>query len=675
MTYVPNPFRVRYAEQQRDRNQFLNTFGAGMLALVPPADAAWDRVIVLQSAPGAGKTSLMRMFTPASLMRVAQSPDDFPHLAAPLAGLGAVAGGRPAVLGVMVSLGKDYKALVDLGPGGSGSDKAFFRLLDARILAKVVEATLTVSGLRFPADAARVSFSPLPGVAGQQAVMAAERLLADPPEGKQRDRAAPVDGASLLAAAREHEQDVLRLLDSLLPVEWSVARGHSRLYSLPFLSGARASVDGRPVAGRPAILLDDVHDLADGQRRALYAQLMDRSLDIGRWVAERYSAMRDEEQLTDSSPEGRDVTTIRLEVALGGRSKATERLFADIADNRASRGPTLAGQDGETFTGLLRHRGDVDTDVAQAALGHCRNRVAELVDEHPRFRGWASEAADAVRGEPPLRAAVRWREAQLLIDRFLLRPQPSLFDEEPADPDGPGYEAASGSGTRRAARLFLAREHNVPYYGGSDVLAELASRNVEQYLGLAGDLFDLMLAAVTIGRPAALSLAEQDRQARAASKRLWAALPQRVPYGNDVVALLHAIAANSRAVTYRPNAPYAPGVNGTAFAYVDRPRLFPAAAGQHGSSVARLGRALSSAIAYNMLEVDQPNRAKGGTWTVLYLNRLLCPYFGLPLHRGGFREQSVARLADWLESAAAVRVADGLPDPELPLHGVDRADQ
>jgi hypothetical protein len=34
---------------------------------------------------------------------------------------------------------------------------------------------------------------------------------------------------------------------------------------------------------------------------------------------------------------------------------------------------------------------------------------------------------------------------------------------------------------------------------------------------------------------------------------------------------------------------------------------------------------------------------------VLYLNRLLCPHFGLPLGYGGFKEKKLKDLATWLD--------------------------
>jgi hypothetical protein len=314
MTYIANPFRIRLAEQQRETPQFLRTFGSEMLSTLPDPVEAWDRLVVLRSAPGAGKTSLLRMLTPAALSAVHAGGAEFGHLAQPLRALGALRPDGPAVLGVLVSLGKDYRALVDLGPAGRGSDIVFFRLLDARILSRFVESVLIAHGLRFPSDSHRIQFSFRDVASGEVAAAAADRLLPSafplaptaenpvPSENSSHRIADPISGRTLLDAARIHEADVLSLLDSLTPVDWETSNGHSRLYTLPFLSGVDIAVDGARTSPRTVLLLDDVHDLAVQQRAALYPQLMERNLNIGRWLAERHTALTDDQLLTDASP-------------------------------------------------------------------------------------------------------------------------------------------------------------------------------------------------------------------------------------------------------------------------------------------------------------------------------------------------------------------------------------
>ena len=77
-------------------------------------ETLWDRLVVLRSSPGAGKTSLMRLFTIDSLLwaenRLARSEPLYKELLA----VGAIRDGRPCKLGIMIDLDRDYRSILDL---------------------------------------------------------------------------------------------------------------------------------------------------------------------------------------------------------------------------------------------------------------------------------------------------------------------------------------------------------------------------------------------------------------------------------------------------------------------------------------------------------------------------------------------------------------------------------
>ena len=63
-----NPFRLRASEAIESDVTFLKLFGPGMLDLIDSDAPVWDKPRTFRSAPGAGKTSLLRLFTPTVLM-------------------------------------------------------------------------------------------------------------------------------------------------------------------------------------------------------------------------------------------------------------------------------------------------------------------------------------------------------------------------------------------------------------------------------------------------------------------------------------------------------------------------------------------------------------------------------------------------------------------------------
>ena len=156
MTTYNNPFRHRASEQQRDLPTFLRTFGPGALRLLP--DAIWDRLVVLRSSAGAGKTSLMRVLMAESVAAMLESPHSYKDLIEELTKIGVVRPPRALFLGVYLNLEHNYSSLVDVGQSSGTNLRLFFRLLDVRIMAAVISAALVLAGRRFPEDLATMHF-------------------------------------------------------------------------------------------------------------------------------------------------------------------------------------------------------------------------------------------------------------------------------------------------------------------------------------------------------------------------------------------------------------------------------------------------------------------------------------------------------------------------------------
>jgi hypothetical protein len=574
----------------------------------------------------------MRLFTIDSLRLVHQRRADLELLADRLTELGALGEQGPTRLGILLGLGRDYRALLDAGVPDDVARRLFFRLLDARIAVAAIRAAITARGLQFPADVGRV------------------RFLVPPEADQVREASARIGGpeaGGMLDAARQVEADLLELLDSLLPVAWEeLAHGHLDLYAMRLLSGARIAVDDMPLAVEPLVMFDDGHQLAPPQREALLERLLDRDLSAARWYAERFEALSAQEMLSGDI-EGRDYELLEIEVAArgGGPRGRTrfrfDRLVHDVANRRAA--PTLFrfGEGHLTFTDFLEVQpdptlGGKDTEVLQSLEA----RITELAGGR-RYDAWLDEARQ-MRGYD---AALRWREIAILIERDRDKPMAELFEFALDDSDA---ERLSSSNVREAAALFLSREFRLPYYYGPDRLAKLSSQNIEQYLNLSGELFEEMLAEMTLGRRPELVAGRQDAVIRRASERYWRSIPRRIPHGRDVQRLLISIVTIARRETFRPTAPYAPGVTGTALSMVDREQLLRADRRAKFPGADRLFEALGSALAYNVLSAEIDRAVKGDRYMVLYLNRLLCPRFGLPLGRGGFRERRLGVMAGWM---------------------------
>jgi len=632
--FYVNPFRSRTSEQvaQQGLDRYLRSFGATALDLLP--DELWERPLIIRSAPGAGKTSLLRAVSADALRVLAMRHSAYEDLVGHLQTIGALdADGDPAVLGFRVPLVRDFRGIVDLEADPAGAQRTFLRLLDARVIAAFCDAIEDLVSVDEGSalDAVKI-------VAERDGQTALERL-----------------GGSLARDlwrwARQTEQDILDRLDAVLPRNDQLD-GHAALYSLRALSGAELLLNGESSGLRPLLLFDDGQELAGSQRRLLLDAFHDRELRLARWYTERYSAMEPEDLVGDGEPRRnsvpvwleREAERLGAHTRRGTRTRRFEELLADIAAKRANRLLHEYGNEDLQFTELLDvDEGDELIPRAERAVVTIRDRLTVQVADTDRYARWFADA-DAL---PPLESAGRWRELEIVIARDRDRQELGLFELELTDDE---RKERSGAPIREAADLWLRREFGLPFYWGSRRLAKLSAENIEQYLNLSADLFDEMLAGITLRRGARVSRLRQDAALTAACDQFWAEIPDRRIGGRAIQQLLRHVAKLCRVETYRPKAPYAPGVTGTALSMRDHARLLDSDVRARMPGAQALFEALHGAIGHNLLRAHKDRSVKNDRWMVLYLNRLTCVRYGLPLGYGGFRERSLEEMCQWMLS-------------------------
>lgn len=646
MSAYLNPFYARASEQQRDAHRFVTTFGAGALDMLP--GAAWDRLVLLRSSPGAGKTSLMRLFVPENLEWVRTRSHHTEPVRRALMELGAIDEQRSQKLGVLIDLDRDYRSLLDLPLDSALARSLFFRLLDVRIMVGVLRSALSLAELSFPEAVGDVRLD-----AGGDARI--EALL---------ERLGGPNGSGVHEYARSTERSILRLLNALVESDVAeILEGHSEMYSLTVLAEATILVRGVAVAAQPMVMFDDGHNLDRSQRDALLNQLRRRRPTVARWYSERFEALSDQELLAGGGLEGRDVALVDLDaIAREGSNDGKrftrgryDRVLADIARRRAEHQLSTHAQENQEFLELLDEDRDAAFSSKAATVLHSLEaRVIDSGASDDRYGGWLDHA----RSLEGFEAATVWRELEVLINRDQNR-QPDLFEDFLSTGD---IAKRSSPALREAAALSVADEFRIPYYAGSSMVTRLGSHNAHQFLSVCGDLFAEMLVDVSLGRPPHLDVARQHRVLRASSERFWESIPRTVPHGRDVQALVREIVAISDTEKAKPRLPYAPGVTGTAILMAERKLLLDPEYREATPGADRLFAALASAVAHNILNADLDYSVKGNRYMVLYLNRLLCPRFMLPLGYGSFRERRLQVVIGWMRKLPAL----GARPQELP---------
>ena len=621
-----NPFRIRAAQRSISDEEFVKLFGSGVFDVVREIENPWDGLVFLRSAPGGGKTTLLRLLTPRPLELVRRLVDtsDVKSTHDRLLEAGAISTTGPEILGTMVVFTTEYRELAEYDRGNS----LFRELVSSRIVIAVLRALLERSARVYPRDLAmiRVEWEP------------------------ESDATIPAkaNGLELYKWASKIENGFYERMDDL-GEPGAANGGHARLDGLSWFAKAKIEDVNGPVTAKRVLLLDEMERLAKEQRSSLVEYFANARENCGIWVAERLEALDQEELLSEGALQQRDYKgVVQLERRWSGRrSRAYARFVEQIANLRAAK---AEGFEERGFYSWIADSDDMATwgPVYEGACEEIRRRIEERVGEAMRYREWVEGAArlDASAWE----RAARWRMTEILVAQDMGRAQTELpflvlTGEEFKD---------RSSRIVEAAEHFLRTEVDAPLYFGREVIADVSSSNVNQYLEVAGELFAEVMAKFSGPRnqPSPLTTDRQDAIIRRVARQRWDGLVRSMPQGAAARRFLLAFEKFGKQQTFRPTAPYAPGVTGFAITMAERETLIDIR-DRNVMHLSKLREVLSSLVAHNLLIPDLNRQQGGRSVVVFYLNRLLCVQFGLPLGRGGWRHRPLMELSSWIERGAA----------------------
>ena len=270
MADTRNPFRLQSTESIDSNATFLRLFGPGMLDLLPPDDL-WDKPRIIRSAPGGGKTTLLRLLTPASLnaLYLLRKQDDVRELWERLVRFGVVGEIGPSLLGVYLAFNKSYANLDEEDDAISTRDRLLFGLLNARIIIAALRAALELRQLEFPDNLDLISIE-------RASTASLPSQL-------------PLKGGALYEWAVSKEETICDAIDAFTESSESILLGDAALFAHVLLSPGVLLVDGKPVSARSVLLLDDLQYLTKRQRSLLVQTYANGRSGIPIWLAERLS--------------------------------------------------------------------------------------------------------------------------------------------------------------------------------------------------------------------------------------------------------------------------------------------------------------------------------------------------------------------------------------------------
>lgn len=619
-----NPFRIRASQRTINDEQFVKLFGARVLDLASDVADPWGGVVFLRSAPGGGKTTLLRLLTPRPLRLVAKLADDerVKGTYDALNKLGAVNANGAELLGVILSFTPEYRDLAEI----DRSNSMFRALLNSRIVIATLRAMLERLEKSYPDDLHLLEASWEPDSSSTIPAQA--------------------NGKELFEWASNIEREFYSQIDDLGASEKKMEK-HPRLDGLKWFARAVLKDPSGPLDLRRVLLLDDLQWLSELQRTGLIDVITNARESCGIWVAERLEALHQHDLLAEGVLQERDyegVLYLERRWAKAGRHKSYSQFVEQIANLRVAKAD---GVDSPEFYSLIADDDDPITsrEKYRVACNDIEARILDRIKANNRYGLWLKNARQ-FNGRDVDRA-ITWRITEILIERNIRKTQ-SAFDF--IDLSTEDFETKEKS-VEKAAEHFVRKEIGAPLYFGRETLSVVSSWNVEQYLDVAGDLFD-EISAKAAGRrdpPASLSAVRQDAIIRNVADIRWEGLVRRVPMGYDARRFLEAAGSFCSSQTFRPTAPYAPGVTGFAISLDDRKRLLEGAESKL-PQYEKFRSVLTSLVSQNLLLPREDHRNKGKSYLLFYLNRLLCVKFDLPLGYGGWREKSLKELINWMEN-------------------------
>jgi len=636
MMITRNPFRIRASEKLLEDATFLQFFSSGVLEIFE-GHAIWDHIQIIASAPGGGKTSLLRLFEPSALRTLYSYQNDHRELFSKLKSIGAISKEKgPEVLGVLITLTRNYGDLEDLYINPIHKKRLFYSLLNSKIIISSLRNALTLKGLTYPNDLEKL-----------QILRPSQNIPTSIP--------VPCSGKELHEWASGIESRISKIMDSFSSSSAKVLTlGQDTLEPLYLLNPKCIVIDGIPIADKVLLMLDDVHKLAPNQIEYLEEAVSVLRLPLGIWMSERLEAFRPEELLETAAKKNRESDEkIVLEEHWRDSRHLVQflRILTDIAKRRLDSDPTVQIS---SIRGCLDVSSlDIDEwrEKFSKIVEVIKNRIKEKNSIQSKYDDWIRVCEEESKNDTMREAAIRWRRLEIIIDRDINRKQTTLIPEDQYSPDL--LKSKDSSSVKNAAEFFISKEFEIPYYYGFSNLVYLSSSNIEQFLDLSADLFEYASLAQKRGESTAIPLDMQHQIIKNAAKKQWDRISS-LPRGREVARFLNTIGTFCQSITYQPNAPYGAGVTGIAISMDARDRLRNPKEWDLYPSYKPLAQLITIAISNNLLEpaFNVLQGERGEPHLVFYLNRLLCAYFDLPVQYGGWKEHSLSELVNYVDKGS-----------------------
>lgn len=632
-----NPFFSRPSETIGADDKFIQLFSPDVLDIFDEKKPLWDIVNIIRSSPGGGKTTLLRLFTPDILLRIKNKQKDEQHLIEIYKKLKMLGiydeKDNPLLIATHIPFTNEYSTLEYLKINDAAKSHLFFSLLNTRIILSVLYSFCKIKDLDFPEDLDKLIINQNPAMTGYNPLRNIN------------------NGKEIYDWCCENEEKICSDIDNITLTDNHEVDKSIELYALHLFDPKNMIYNGHPVTEKILVMLDDVHNLSQNQRGVLMKNIIDRRPSVNVWIAERLQALSMEEIISEGNIVNRDFVLVNLE-QFWSKGNKFQKFAGSVAEKRLS---TIAEGESTNLSSYLSET--IDKDYVEVAKKHTQI-IKERLNSNfnkKKYSKWIETRENFVGNE--IETLVEWKRLEILIYRDHGNSQQVLQFEDLLDENSLDYQ--DGSDIENAARLFLHEEFKLPYYYGIDKISRLSSSNIEQFLNISGKLFEAIstnqLKKISQGKNLSVSITpkKQDQLIKKLTDEKWKEMDIRVPSSTQIKIFLDNMGLFCREHTYTPNAWNSPGINGIAITMQERDILKNKAIKDTKHPLHQLAKTIAVCIAYNLLDFRLNYKVQGKEVMILYLNRIYCAKYGLPLNNGKFKVRKLNDFRNFLNKGNA----------------------
>ena len=607
MQQYENPFSMRASEKMTSDDVFISLFSeASLYSLKDLSEKGklWGNLTYICSAPGGGKTTMLRFFSPSVIQKVQNNKKENDKLFKALKSMGVVSNGKILKCGAYLLGNRSYADLED--------EEVFTKPQARRLLFALLNARFALAAIKALQLLKNIGYEELDEITFNPSLDMSNRFAPNP---------APHTAKELFDWAAGIERQITDIIDTYQTTD--ERHGHDSLFILNYLHASDFSIEGKTIADDFIFQLDDCHKLSKQQLEFLRQELVETRINNTVWLAMRYDKFSYKELVPKTDMEGRDYNLIRLE-----QDNKYNSMLLSIMEKR-----TNLSQRDIKLNNSLEQSSILSDSQYQTIIDYSLEDLATRPDLYGELLQYINETFESLQDRAEQTFAL------MLFAQREFKTTTPLFPHERTE-----YEYCVKKDIVSIAQQIIPAVFGYPMYYGTDRLMDLASCNTEQFIGFCNVLYEQLLTQKILHprKTLLLSVTSQDKLIKDECKKKLKRM--LTDYGKGVYTFINNVGGFCRSQTYQLGSSYG-AVNG--FAIKDVDTLFGKSMDMMDDT--KLEDVLRICLANNILITRETKQGeKDKEWTVFYLNRWICGAFSIPLGFGGWRKRNIRELNSWI---------------------------